>query len=128
MKTIPKFLAVVIIACLSGCSNESPVEERGEFWSSSVQSFFEEDRTIEDLDDWLATSGAEPLRESENVHDMLRAAKDPTFEPNNSFFSWLEMIELDGFVCASWHYGLEVWADESGKILRYEIQSSGNCL
>ena len=128
MKAIPNALVVIIVTWLFGCSDRPQVKERGEFWNSSVQSFLIESRTIEELDDWLASNGAEPLKESKDLRDRLKAAKDPNFEPDFFYFSWLETIELNEIVCASWHFGLKVWADKDGTVLRHEIQSSGICL
>ena len=124
-----RLLAVTLsFFLLSGCPNESQVEQRGEFWNAAVQKFLSQGRTVDEINEWLVGNGAEPLTPSENVLDMLGVAGDPSDKPDQFYFARLEDIDLDGPVCASWHFSLKAWADEDGTILRHEVDAAGICL
>jgi hypothetical protein len=125
---IKNSIFILLLVCLFACSSDTQIEERVGFWESSLQTFFSEERTIEELGDWLKANGAKPLRKSEDIDASIEDANDPDYTPSHYYHSWLEDIEMNGYPCGSWHYGLKVWTDEYGNVLKHEVESMGNCL
>ena len=107
------FIGLLFVAALVGCKGgDKELEERKNYWSEVI-------------------SGSVPVGTTEN--DLLIWADKNNIkyvydESRNVYFSIVEVIESDGFVCSQWNMMVEIYLDNQQKVKSHQVQSIGTCL
>jgi len=50
---MPRFVLVSVLLLLASCGPIPPVDERKEYWSGEVETFFATERTMQEVHSWL---------------------------------------------------------------------------
>lgn len=100
--------SVVFLSC-----TDSTIEARERYWSRELADFFQEERHLGDLEQWLGEHGVE-TRLTEDDAGRSRIT--------------LETVSVSNLACAEWHFQLVLQWSASEVITSYALEQTGTCV